>query len=154
MTFFAARYDRKTRELTYSNAGHNFPYYCNSNKLKEILGGNEFTRKEMRKMRKKNFISNLLSTNMRLGFKYDSDFLEETITLQPDDVLLFYTDGIIEAVNKNQEQYGKSRFVRKFIEHIEKPAPLIRQEIINDVYNYIDNTPLEDDITLVAVRIK
>jgi serine phosphatase RsbU (regulator of sigma subunit)/anti-sigma regulatory factor (Ser/Thr protein kinase) len=79
---------------------------------------------------------------------------EETIKLQKDDLLLIYTDGVTEAMNGKREQFGEQRFV----EAVKKYGKLTSREFIanleEELKNFTQGYPQNDDITLVAVKEK
>jgi len=93
-----------------------------------------------------------------LGIIRSANFKEHvqqtSITYQPGDVLVLYTDGITEAQNKHQEEFGYDRLLRLVEEHSTKDDSIIQEKIIEAVYAFCDNELLEDDYSLVVVKFK
>ncbi len=134
MTFFATVIDPKERTITFSNAGHNFP----------LLFRPEPQEGEPA-------IVPLVTRGNRLGDVMESRFLERTVPYKPDDVLVWYTDGITEGVGSNGDEYGEKRFRRSIRSVLDKPADEILDKVLRDAESFFaDFTHPEDDITLVV----
>lgn len=91
-----------------------------------------------------------------VGLEEDiSDFLGETeIFLNPGDVVVLYTDGITEAENATGELYGLDRLCEIVSQNWEYSAQEIKDAVISDVKQHIDNQTVYDDITLVVIKQK
>ncbi|MFY0599410.1 MAG: SpoIIE family protein phosphatase [Cyclobacteriaceae bacterium] len=98
----------------------------------------------------------LESEGLGLGILRNSEFNhyveEKTITYQPDDLLLLYTDGIIEAKNPNGEQYGTKGLEVSLLRHIDKPLEEIKEGLIEDLQSFLEGEKLDDDYTLTVVK--
>lgn len=79
---------------------------------------------------------------------------QERVQLNPGDVALLYTDGITEAENIENAQYGLERLCKVIQESRHQSAPEIRTKIVEDVRNYIGEQKVFDDITLVVMKQK
>ncbi|NES23686.1 MAG: SpoIIE family protein phosphatase [Symploca sp. SIO3E6] len=79
---------------------------------------------------------------------------QQNIYLNLEDVVVLYTDGITEATNINQEQYGLDKLCRVIANHRDKSAEEIRKEVIKDVRKFIGKQKVFDDITLVVLKQK
>ena len=79
---------------------------------------------------------------------------QEQVELHPGDVVVLYTDGIIEAFDENRVQYGLERLCQVVVECHHKSAPEIRQAIVDDFKTYIESGKMADDITLVVMKQK
>ncbi|NEP14849.1 MAG: SpoIIE family protein phosphatase [Symploca sp. SIO2C1] len=79
---------------------------------------------------------------------------QQKIHLNPEDVVVLYTDGITEATNINHAQYGLQKLCSVIAKHRGKSAEEIRQEVIKDVRAFIGNQKVFDDITLVVIKQK
>jgi len=79
---------------------------------------------------------------------------QTSITYQPKDVLVLYTDGITEAQNKLQEEFGYDRLLQLVEEHSSKDGNIIKEKIIEAVYAFCNNKLLDDDYSLVVVKFK
>ena len=78
---------------------------------------------------------------------------EQSFKLESGDLFLLYTDGLIEAKNKENEQYDMGRLVKKLEEYGDKAnVKDIEDEIIKDVFNFLNEQ--KDDITIVIARKK
>ena len=126
-----ARLDLDTGLLTFSNAGHNFPLLINSDGR----------------------VKRLLNVNNRLGDKKDCEFTENSISLKLGDVLLFYTDGLIENENGHEKIWGESKLRRSLKKYYHLPVKEMVHQIVQKAYSFYDRHPLSDDITMVALRV-
>ncbi len=152
MTCFASILDPVTRTITYANAGHNFPYvYRVSDQAKE--GAKDLTNaKDLPKEAKGEFLS-LMTRGNRLGDLQDSKYGTKTMDLLPGDVLIWYTDGIVECENPNGEEYGEKRF-RSSIRRAAGLEPAeMREAVIASSQDFFSERPRKDDITLVFARV-
>ena len=88
-TFFYAQLDQQTRELRYVNAGHNAPYL--------LRNGGEST------------VEELTTGGTIIGMFPQTRYEEGTLALHPGDVLIVFTDGVTEALNPADEEFGEDR---------------------------------------------
>lgn len=130
MTCFASIIDTRRRTITYANAGHNFPY---------LLRGNEF--------------ATMMIRGNRLGDVRESQYEAKTIELAPGDVLIWYTDGIVECENRNGEEWGEKRFRAAVKRSGGLDAAQMRDSIVNESLEFYADVPRKDDITMVVGRI-
>ena len=72
--------------------------------------------------------------------------------LTKDDVLVYYTDGVTEAWNEAEEDYGDERFVQTITKWRKASAEDIMQAIENDIRNHVGNAPQSDDIACVVIK--
>ncbi len=135
VSMFYAILDVNNHQITYARAGHN-PGILTSRES----GGTKL----------------LLSKGMALGLEegsmFSSNLNEETIEIKQGDVLVLYTDGFTEAMNKQQECFGDD----KFIQLIEKNRNISSKElenlILQEVEEFVDGAPQHDDMTMVIVK--
>lgn len=131
VTAFLALVDLNTGVLTYVNAGHNPP----------------LTKKKEGKF-------NYLKTkhNCILAIDPNAKFQKQEIQMEKDDVIFVYTDGVIEAVNKNGEFFGSNRLINtlneKYNGKLEDVIPAIRES----VDEFCENEPQSDDITMLMFK--
>lgn len=85
-----------------------------------------------------------------IDFPYDA----ELISLKKNDMIIFYTDGIPEAMNKMNKEYGEERFEKLIVKNSEYTPDKILQRIITNLNRYRGNTEQSDDITLGIVKVK
>ncbi len=99
----------------------------------------------------------LLDT-MNLGFFIGLDdniadlFVETTITLEPGEGVLLYTDGITEAINREKKMYGQKRLYEVIKQVWQESAEQIKNTVVKDVYQYIGKQKPRDDITLLVFK--
>lgn len=134
MTFFSSLIDCSTMKIYYANAGHEMPlvYRANSGELEPLV-----------------------SSGVRLGDTPDASFEQKSIQLYPGDTIFWYTDGIIEAIDNEGNEYGSRRLYRT----IRKAGALFsaRDAIDycrNDFKSFVKETSLNDDVTLVVAKVK
>ena len=77
-----------------------------------------------------------------------------SIQLNPGDMVVLYTDGIIEAENQSRELYGMERFVKTLQKNHHLPVETIRENVIADVMAFVGFAKIYDDITLVLLKSK
>jgi serine phosphatase RsbU (regulator of sigma subunit) len=134
MTCFASILDPRSRTITYANAGHNFPYLFRAGDGKGEFGS-------------------LMIRGNRLGDDPASRYEAKTTELVPGDVLVWYTDGIVECENEAGEEYGEKRFRASVRRAAALDAPDMRDAIIGEAAAYFGAAPRKDDITMVVGRI-
>ena len=132
VTLFYGVLNFNRHELVFSNAGHERPMLCHG------------TEKPVR----------LETGGVVLGIMEDFPFEEEQVEFTPGDLLVVFSDGISEAINDLQEQFGEKRLEEILRLHRHRPAQEIRDTIIAAVKAHAGNVPQADDITLVVVRRK
>ena len=69
------------------------------------------------------------------------------------DILLYYTDGVTEAENKNKDLFGVERLKKVFLENSYKSAQQIKEEILKEIEVFKEGHEQVDDITLLVVKI-
>jgi sigma-B regulation protein RsbU (phosphoserine phosphatase) len=135
VTLFLGSFDQRTLTLTYSNAGHNPPLVFS----KQDNGRDP--------------ISWLCPTGAAIGLIEESLFTLGTIILSPGDVLLFYTDGVTEAINSLQEQFGEGRLAALVREKSSLTAKELVRALRQALQHFTDGQPLADDTTIVVCKI-
>ena len=99
----------------------------------------------------------LKNKGMGLGLeseKFFDDYLEETeINISPDNMFVFYSDGLTEAMNKNREEFGTDKMIDIIYDNRQFACSLIQKEIITSVDNFRGSAEQNDDITLVVTKI-
>jgi sigma-B regulation protein RsbU (phosphoserine phosphatase) len=131
ITFFIALIDLKERKLTYVNAGHNPPFLMSSNGT----------------------IEKLEKGTLVLGALREIPFLEiGTTEINKTQTLLLYTDGLTEAFNENEEEFGPERVMDILNKNITGKPSLILSSILNEIDAFIGKRALSDDITLLACQ--
>ena len=131
ITTFAAVYDPKTHQLTYSNAGHNHPYVI-ADKLIELDG----------------------ASGVAAGIFEGMEYEQETITLHPGDVVFLYTDGVNEAENSNGEMYGTEALENELRKYIGAAKGNISDEVLSTVREFSGHADQSDDITILTLKLE
>lgn len=89
-----------------------------------------------------------------LGTRLRTTYEERKVDYKEGDVLLLYTDGLIEAVNKANDAYGEERLRRRFERSAKATnARSIRETLLSDVWNFKGDAEQLDDITVMVIRI-
>jgi len=132
ITFFYGILNTDTNRFTFCNAGHNPPYLID----------------------KKGIIRELKTGGIVLGMMKDTLFETETVELKSEDKIVMFTDGITEAMDNNENEFGELRVKEIIKKNTKKSAEQTMDSIRSEVKNFIDNTPQSDDITMVVVKVK
>lgn len=141
MTFFLACIDKNTGEMTYANASHEPPLVLH--KTDDEPGRDDFL--------PLNDVN-----NPRLGEQPDCVFKESRVQLQPDDRIVFYTDGVIDVKNPEQKQFGERRFLKSLASELHA-APEAKEalgQVVDKIESFRSETPLDDDVTLILCKYK
>ncbi|MDZ7412834.1 MAG: SpoIIE family protein phosphatase [candidate division KSB1 bacterium] len=83
---------------------------------------------------------------------FDAHIHECVSTIAPGDTLVFYTDGITEAMNQRREEFGEQALISMVSERTVVSAESLRKQILRRLRMFTGRTPLHDDVTLVVVR--
>ena len=75
-----------------------------------------------------------------------------SVELEPGDLLVLYSDGLVEAANQHDEQFGEERVQALVAQHRHLTATQIRDQIIRAAQAFTGNAELEDDRTLLVLR--
>jgi PAS domain S-box-containing protein len=94
----------------------------------------------------------MLGLPLGLEASIERHIAEHFITLAAGDGVVLYTDGITEAESIDGEQYGLERLQAVVLEHWRQSAKAISAEVISDVYTYIAEHTVFDDISLVIIK--
>jgi phosphoserine phosphatase RsbU/P len=129
-TAFFAEYDPTTRSLTYVRAGHNEPYL--------VRATGQFER--------------LNAGDLPLGIDPNTAYLSTEITLAAGDLLLIYSDGLIEAVNQREEDFGEQRVIDLLKTAPRESAEQTLQRLLSSVRAFTGQRRQYDDLTAFVVR--
>ena len=94
-----------------------------------------------------------MGIGMKAGPVFDELLAEERTTLQPGDVLLFYTDGVSEAMNPANRIFGEQKLGSIIAESSHRSAAEIKDSLLASLSSHRDGEPLADDLTFVVVRV-
>lgn len=134
MTFFALAYDQARGQVSFANAGHNFPFLLT---------------REQGKLD----IRSLVARGNRLGDVEESRYMEQSIPVQTGDTIVLYTDGLTEYRNPDGREYGERRLRRILQKHAALDADDMGKTLLRDLSSFAQQAPQEDDVTLVVVKV-
>lgn len=138
VTCFVASFNRKTRELFYSNASHTPSLLFSSVK-------GELT--------KESFQPLIDANGPRLGQKADSVFSSARLELSLHDTIFLYTDGLTEAENAEGVRWGERRLLKSLASNGQGSPHEIIRGILQDFKTHVQDIPNSDDITVVAMKV-
>lgn len=95
-----------------------------------------------------------IALGLARGAKYHSLIEETTIPFEEGDVFVFYTDGVSESMNMNQEIFGEERLMEVVAQSGHQPPRLIQRNVVEAVSRFSGKAPQHDDFTMVVVKIK
>jgi sigma-B regulation protein RsbU (phosphoserine phosphatase) len=130
-TFFFASYDPATRKLECVNAGHNPPV---------LLRGEETIRLE--------------ADGPVVGLLPTAPYSEQSLILQPGDLLILYTDGISEAMTRDDEEWGEERMIVAARASIHKPADDVLDDLFDAADAFTAGAPQHDDMTVLLLKLE
>ena len=131
VTLFYALLDLKQRRITYVNAGHNPPLLFSGNTGGVILLG---------------------AKGIALGVLDDINLEEIQLDLGSSDTVVFYTDGVTEAINAKEEQFGQERLINLVVENSHLSASSLVDKVKSEVVDFSLGQPQFDDLTLVVLK--
>ncbi|WP_429885085.1 SpoIIE family protein phosphatase [Geoalkalibacter halelectricus] len=133
ITMFYLNFDTQTRRISFANAGHNPPLiWRHGHRSCEELD----------------------AEGLILGVKKEVKFFEEKGQLAPGDVLLLYTDGIIEAENDLGEFFGTERLCTLLHEYHELEPDAILNQILDQVRLFTGTQNFSDDVSMIVMRVQ
>ncbi len=133
-TFFYAVFDNSRNTLTYVNAGHHAPMLFRSGAA--------------------NGPQRLDTGGMVIGLFPDSSYRQETLRLNAGDLLVIFTDGLVEANNAEGEEFGENRIAALAAQARLGSAAEIRDSILKGVEEFSNGQRLADDLTLVVAKVR
>lgn len=129
---FFAQLEFKSRTFTYTNAGQVMPLLCRKGKAK--------------------FLPYSSGDRFPLGIIPQSRYRQGRIHLQKGDVLLLYTDGIVEAMNAQREEFGFDRLLQALEQVARNSTVEIVDGIVSAVGSFTGEVEKQDDLTLVVIK--
>jgi sigma-B regulation protein RsbU (phosphoserine phosphatase) len=130
-TAFMARLSPGTLRLDYSNAGHNPPIL--------VRQGEKSPRW-------------LSPTGAALGVIEDYQIRSESLDLAAGDVVLVYTDGVVESRNPQGEEFGDQRLADLVRNYVGSPVQELISALRQGLHTFVAGEPIEDDVTFLAFR--
>jgi len=129
-TAFFAELDPATGNLVYLNAGHNVPILRKNSGVLERLevGG------------------------LPVGIFAEAVYQTGTARLESGDWLVIFTDGVVEAVNLKDEEYGEPRLIDMVSRDAASPPPEMLRSLLAELDQFVGNTPQHDDMTCLLLK--
>ncbi len=135
-SLFWCSYEPSTRMLRYINAGHLAPMVV----TKSGYGPPEILRLE--------------EGGPILGILPGVSYRQGAVQISAIGVIVLYSDGVVEAENSAQEQFGEERLQQVVVENAHRPSAEIRDEILRQVRVFLGKERAQDDLTLVVARLR
>ena len=133
-TAVLAEYDPVTRRLDYINAGHNAPVVRRANS--SVNSG----------------IERLDASGVPFGISMDATYEVGTIEFGPQDALILFTDGVVEAFNDKGEEFSDARWIAAIRNLPDWDAQRSLQFLLQRVDEFVGATRQFDDITCLVLR--
>lgn len=132
VTVFYGEINTLTGEIEYVNAGHNPPYVLSANGTREVE----------------------MTNGVPLGVVENFNYASKKMQMKNGEQLLLYTDGVIEAINREQTAYGEKNFVNFLNQNLNLPIETIIKRSFAEVNAFVGEAPQWDDITLLGITFK
>ena len=129
-TLVMSRIDTENKTLTYCNAGHNPPMIVSDGDIQRLTVG-----------------------GMVAGLFDHPKYEESRIQLKPGDLVVFYTDGVVEAENLDGEQFEDDRLEELLLGNYFLTADDIRSLILSEVSDWARGAEQKDDVTVVVLKV-
>ena len=129
---------RKTNELFYSYAGHH-PVLIRSQ------ADGHWTHAELPGAKS--------TANLPLGVEASIPYDQSVMSLQSGDLLFLYTDGLVEARNSSREPFGDERLLT-VLQIADSNYQQVKKNVLQALTQHIQDEPLHDDVTFMAVKIR
>ncbi len=130
ITFFLGILDMVTGEMVYCNAGHNPPLVVRAGgHVDELAGGGPI-----------------------LGILPTVSYREHRCRIDPGDMIVLYSDGVTEAANAAEEEFGEQRLARLLVGLRDEPARTVIEKVNRAIVEFTGGAPPADDLTLVVAR--
>ncbi len=131
VTVFYVVYDPATGEFTYANGGHNPPLVVHADGSSDLLP-----------------MTNGIALGVAPGIEYE----QKTVVLAPGDTALLYTDGVTEAMNRDDEEFGVERLKTTFSQSPPTDPRQANDEVFRAVHEFVGDTLQSDDITCLTLH--
>jgi sigma-B regulation protein RsbU (phosphoserine phosphatase) len=130
---FYATLDTTNGHLAYTNSGHNWPLWLHADTGKAQW---------------------LTAHGLILGASMDMELEESSIVIQPNDAIVFYTDGVTEARNARGKWFGEERLRAVVEDNAHHDAQQLMEAVLVAIKAFREDTPMSDDLTLFVLKRK
>jgi serine phosphatase RsbU (regulator of sigma subunit) len=127
--------DSRARTMTLSNAGQTQPVWCPNGQGEPCYIDTE-------------------GDKFPLGILKEAEYEETHVSLNQGDRVVFYTDGVVEAMNDREELYGFERLSSSVQEGRDLAADVLLEKLMADVTHFVGGVEQHDDITIVVVKVE
>ncbi len=129
-TFFYAQYDPATRHLTYVNCGHNPPMVFRDGEVLRLEDGGPV-----------------------VGLFKPAKYTQASVDLATGDIVVLFTDGISEAMDSADEEWGEERLIEAVQACRDRPAAEMIECLMRDADAFVNGAPQHDDMTILVVKV-
>lgn len=129
ITLFLGLLDTKKHKLIYSNAGHEHPYLFRNGETKRLASG-----------------------GIPVGILAGSDYEEDEYEMQRGDLLLVFSDGVMDASNDEDEYYSEERLADFVLKNRDQKPKEIVDMVCKDIKSFTGDAAQFDDITLMIIK--
>jgi serine phosphatase RsbU (regulator of sigma subunit) len=130
ISLFYGKLSPARHQFEYTNAGHNPPLLLRKDSVMQLCAGGPV-----------------------LGVLPEATYATDAAQLQNGDLLVLYTDGVVEAENSKGEFYSVERLQSTALALADQPAERIAEAIYESVLEFQESTALNDDATVVVIRV-
>ncbi|MFQ5500439.1 MAG: PP2C family protein-serine/threonine phosphatase [Candidatus Zixiibacteriota bacterium] len=131
VTLFYGELDLANNRFQYTNAGHNYPILARANGSMELL----------------------MDGGPIIGALPDMEYSSSTVQLSENDLLFLFTDGVSEAMDENDNEYGEERLRQLVLQHRQHDPDTVVARVLEDVRRFDPLEPPRDDTTIVALKM-
>src|SRR5206468_9382171 len=141
ITMIYAVLDLRRRTMTYARAGHTPLIYVPASdadsRRAQILAPDGL----------------VLGLKIDNGETFERLLEEETIPLHAGDLCLFFTDGISEAMNTDDDCFGESRLGQLVEDHAQLSSDELRERVLREIAAFVGDAPQHDDMTMILLKV-
>ena len=135
VSMFYSEYDPKTRQLSFTNAAHNPPLWWSAASQS---------------------LSKLDTWGMLIGLDMESEYEDDTVTLDSGDIIMYYTDGFTDAVNANGDRFEEANLCNTFQWGCQNLGT--SDEIVEYLFDTVEkfmgkSSSSKDDMTLIIMKV-
>ena len=134
VALFYGIYEPATRELHYCNAGQTMPYLFRKGQVRFLPQAQN-------------------SDRFPLGIVHGVRYEQLTMGLEPGDILISYTDGIVDAMNGHDETFGFERLAQAICRYAELTPEMMVDRMVQEMLDYSNGQNFHDDVTLVILKV-
>ncbi|MGB8658528.1 MAG: SpoIIE family protein phosphatase [Candidatus Zixiibacteriota bacterium] len=130
LTLFYALVDLPKHRLIYASAGHEPPLLSTKTGYRQLL-----------------------EADLIIGIDKEKTYAEESLEIQTGDVLILFTDGVVESLNPRDEEFGRKNLIRVVEESKDLNAAEIAKRVLAALRDFVLGLPLTDEFTLAVAKI-